>query len=60
MILFLFLCLTPISMRGAFARVTQKDVHLFEKVAQELPMDRCDSILINSHLQGKLDALNVY
>ena len=56
MILFLFLCLAPTS----FARVTKKDVHLFEKVAQELPMDRCDSILINSHLQGKLDALNVY
>ena len=45
-------------MRGASARATTKDVNLFEKVAQELPVDRCDSILINSPFKGNTDAYN--
>ena len=57
-ILVLFLCSTSTSMRGAFARVTRKDVDRFEKMALELPIDSCDSILINSPFQGKTDAQN--
>ena len=55
-ILLFSLCSAYTSMRGAFARVAKNDFDVFEKVAQKLHMDSCDSLLINSPFQGKFDA----
>ena len=54
-ILEVVLCMASIP--NTFAKVTRSDLDLFNEMAQKLPFDDCDSLMINSPIQGKLDAL---
>ena len=46
------LCLAIISMRCAFAKLTRSDLDMFYEMADDLPLDGCDLLLVNSPFQG--------
>ena len=55
-ILKVILCMALFSITDTFAKVTRNYLDLFNEMAQELPLDECDMLMINSALQGNLGA----
>ena len=49
------LCLAITSKIYAFAKATRSDLDMFYKMADELSLDGCDLLLVNSSFQGKPD-----
>ena len=49
-------CLAITSMRYTSAKVKRSDFDMFFEMAQDLSIDGCDLLMINSPFQGKPDA----